>query len=532
MKCGNRFQVNYDMNAEEFRKYGKEMVDLVADYWETIRERKPISSVLPGYINQLVPPEAPSHAESWEKIFADIEPVVIDGNTHWHHPNFFAYFPTACSYHSIMGDILSGGLASIGFTWKSSPSMTELELRMTDWLAKAFGLPTAFLNEDSGRGAGIIQSTASDATFVAILAARGRIVERIKASEGTDERESVNDVTKMVDKLETSNEFNADIGHVNDVKFHDPTIISRLIAYCSDQAHSSVDKGAMLAAVRLRKLKAVRGGPLENYQVTADALRAAIKEDKKNGLIPFIFIATIGTTPTCGIDPIDELAPICNSEGIWIHVDAAYAGSFLICPEYRYLGRGLELVDSFNTNVHKSLQINFDCSPMWFKDAHEAVKYFDVEPLYLKHEHQSNCLDYRHLQIALGRRFRSLKIWFVLRNIGIERLQQYLRKMNELAEYFAELVTKDELLELFVRRHLGLVCFRIKNATNEINERLNAALNEDRKIHVVPSSVHGVYFLRFAICSQRTTHEDVRYAHSVIHEFAADILNDLHKTTE
>ncbi|VDM45971.1 unnamed protein product [Toxocara canis] len=450
------------MNAEEFRKYGKEMVDFVADYWQTIRERKPISTVSPGYIKQLVPPEAPVCAETWEQIFADIEPVVVNGNTHWHHPKFFAYFPTACSYHSIMGDILSGGLASVGFTWKSSPSMTELELRMTDWLARAFGLPTVFLNEDEGPGAGIIQSTASDATFIAILAARGRMVERIKATEDTNKSATDGAAGETFGNLKISAAPSIDIGRVNDTQCHDPTIISRLIAYSSDQAHSSVDKGAMLAAVRLRKLKATQGGPLNNYRVTADILRAAIQEDKKNGLIPFIFVATVGTTSTCGVDPVDELAPICNSEGIWVHVDSAYAGSFLLCPEYRYLGKGLEWVDSFNTNVHKSLHINFDCSPMWFKDAREAVKYFDVEPLYLKHEHQANSLDYRHLQIALGRRFRSLKIWFVMRNLGNEQLRQHLRKMNELAEYFAELVSKDELLELFVPRHLGLVCFRIK----------------------------------------------------------------------
>ncbi|VDK58384.1 unnamed protein product [Anisakis simplex] len=293
----------------------------------------------------------------------------------------------------------------------------------------------------------------------------------------------------------------------------------------SKQAHSSVEKGAMLAAVRLRKLKATRTGALDNYCITADVLKAAIQEDKRNGLIPFILIATVGTTSTCGVDPVDELAGICNEENMWIHVDSAYAGSFLLCPEYRYLVKRLDLVDSFNTNVHKALQINFDCSPMWFKNAQQAVKYFDVEPLYLKHEHQSRSVDYRHLQIALGRRFRSLKIWFVLRNIGIGRLQQQLRKMNELAEYFAELVTKDELLELFVPQHLGLVCFRIKKSTNEMNERLNEMLNEDRRVHVVPSSVDNTYFLRVAICSQLTTRQHVHFAYTIIHTFVTQILN-------
>ncbi|VDN53228.1 unnamed protein product [Dracunculus medinensis] len=266
----------------------------------------------------------------------------------------------------------------------------------------------------------------------------------------------------------------------------------------------------MLAAVRLRKLKSNRGGALDNYIITQNVLEAAIKEDRRNGLIPFILIATVGTTATCAVDPLDELGPICNKEGIWLHVDAAYAGSFNICPEYRYLFNGVEYADSININVHKSLLINFDCSPM-FKNIKSLVKYFDVEALYLKHEYQTSVIDYRHLQIGLGRRFRSLKIWFVMRSLGIIGLQDYLRKMIEMAAYFEELINFDGVLELFVPRNLGLVCFRIK------------LLSKDDRIFLIPSSVDGNYFLRFAICSQITTKNDVKNAYQIIYDYATSI---------
>ncbi|MCP9261082.1 hypothetical protein DINM_004119 [Dirofilaria immitis] len=360
------------------------MIDLVANYWGSFRKRTPLPDVKPGFINKLIPQDPPVTGEPWEKIFNDIDEVIINGNTHWQHPNFFAYFPTGVSYQAIMGDILSGGLASIGFSWKSSPSMTELEISMTNWLAKALKLPAEFLNTDNGCGIGIIQNTASDATYLAILAARGRAIERIKASE---------DIIKQ--KQEVVSDGSGKLYHY---PYHDPAIMTKLVAYCSDQvtlqAHSSVEKGTMLAALSLRKLKTTRGGPLDNFSVTAKVLEEAILIDRKNGLVPVIFIMTLGTTSTCGVDPVDELGPICQRENIWIHVDSAYAGAFLLCPEYRYLSSGFEFVDSFNVNAHKALPINFDCSPMWFRNGRQIMKYFEVNALYLKHD-QTCATDYR-----------------------------------------------------------------------------------------------------------------------------------------
>ncbi|PIO63076.1 pyridoxal-dependent decarboxylase domain protein [Teladorsagia circumcincta] len=347
------------------------MVDFVADFWDGLRQRQPLPDVKPGYISEFVPKHPPTEPEEWETIFKDLEPAVMRGNTYWHHPHFFAYFPTACSYPAIMADILSGGLAGIGFTWNSHP----------------------------GTGCGIIQNTASDATMIAILTARAKAVEAVKTEStsilswmaNTELGKSVKSVLAKV----RQNSLTEDDSGIITPHFHDPVVFEKLIAYCSDQAHSSVDKDVMLCGVKMRKLRSTIDPELKNYTVTKETLETAIKEDRARGLIPFIMIATIGTTSSCGMDRLDELGPICNRENIYLHVDAAYAGSFLICPEFRYLSKGIEMVDSYNFNAHKAMLTNFDCSPMWFKDGVTATKYFNVDPVYLKHEYQAVAADYR-----------------------------------------------------------------------------------------------------------------------------------------
>ncbi|CAJ0578800.1 unnamed protein product, partial [Mesorhabditis spiculigera] len=340
-------------------------------------------------------------------------------------------------------------------------------------------------------------SSASDATLIAFYAARAKAVEGIKTNLSSSERK---------EDFEEAPESDVYLH-----PFHDPAVFNQLVAYCSDQAHSSVEKAAMLAGVRLRKLRSGIDVAYGNYSVTAATLEAAIKEDRDRGLTPFIFIATIGTTNTCAVDPIAKLAPICNREKIWVHVDAAYAGSFLLCPEFRSMAAGMELVDSFNYNAHKQMMINFDCSPLWLKDGKSAVKYFNVDPVYLKHEHQATTADYRHLQVALGRRFRSLKIWFVMRTLGIENIQKMLRDSCHFADVFAQLIKDSMLFELFVPNYLGLVCFRLKKETNEVNEEFCEAINSDRRIHLVPS--------------KQKSEDHVRYAYEVITEIAQKLLD-------
>uniref|UniRef100_UPI00398F8872 aromatic-L-amino-acid decarboxylase isoform X3 n=1 Tax=Pristiophorus japonicus TaxID=55135 RepID=UPI00398F8872 len=380
------------MDFEEFRTRGKEMVDYVTDYLESIEQRPVYPLVEPGYLRQLIPDSAPQQPDSFEDLMKDVERVIMPGVTHWQSPHFHAYFPAAISFPALLADILSGAIGCIGFSWAASPACTELETVMLDWLGKMLDLPEEFLAGTSSGGGGVIQGTASESTLVALLAARNKMVTQIQA--------------KSPDLEEVM-------------------IRSKLVAYTSEQSHSSVERAGLIAGVKMRKLPTD-----EKFSLRGEALKQALEKDKALGLIPFYLCATLGTTPSCAFDNIMELGPICNSENIWMHIDAAYAGSAFICPEFRPLLNGVEFSDSFNFNPHKWLLVNFDCSAMWVKKRSALIGAFKMDPLYLKHDHQDSGLitDYRHWQIPLGRRFRSLKMWFVLRLYGVKGLQEHIRK--------------------------------------------------------------------------------------------------------
>ncbi|XP_061445195.1 aromatic-L-amino-acid decarboxylase isoform X3 [Rhineura floridana] len=427
------------MDVTEFRKRGKEMVDYVADYLEKIEKRQVYPDVEPGYLRPLIPDSAPEEPERFEDILKDVENIIMPGVTHWHSPYFFAYFPTANSFPALLADMLSGGIGCIGFSWASSPACTELETVMLDWLGKMINLPPPFLAGKDGEGGGVIQSTASEATLVALLAAR----------------------TKAIDRVQSEN-----------AKLTQGDIIGQLVAYTSDQ-----------------------------------------------------FCATLGTTTCCSFDKLLELGPICNEENIWMHIDAAYAGSSFICPEFRYLLNGVEFADSFNFNPHKWLLVNFDCSTMWVKKRADLTCAFKIDPVYLKHDHQESGLitDYRHWQIPLGRRFRSLKMWFVFRMYGVKGLQEYIRKHVRLAHEFKDLVLQDDRFEICADVILGLVCFRLKG-TNDLNEALLKSINDARKIHLVPCHLKGKFVLRFAICARTVEFAHVQFAWKHITKLANELL--------
>ncbi|XP_038849135.1 aromatic-L-amino-acid decarboxylase-like isoform X2 [Salvelinus namaycush] len=430
------------MDATEFRRRGKEMVDLIADYLENIEQRPVYPDVEPGYLRSLIPEEAPEESETYEDVVKDIERVIMPGVTHWHSPYFYAYFPTANSFPAMLADMLSGAIGCIGFSWAASPACTELETVMMDWLGKMLKLPEDFIAGTHGQGGGVIQGTASEATLVALLAARSRAVRMILASDPQ--------------RPETG-------------------ITSKLVAYSSDQ-----------------------------------------------------FCATLGTTPSCAFDHITELGPICNAEKIWMHIDAAYAGSSFICPEFRPLLNGIEFADSFNFNPHKWLLVNFDCSTMWVRKRSDLIGAFKMDPLYLKHDHQESGLvtDYRHWQIPLGRRFRSLKMWFVFRMYGLKGLQDYIRKHVELAKEFESLVRADQRFEISADVVLGLVCFRLKGS-NEVNETLLKRINNGRKIHLVPCQLSGQFVLRFAVCARTTESRHIREAWRLITQLAEEVMQEL-----
>uniref|UniRef100_A0A2I3LX32 Aromatic-L-amino-acid decarboxylase n=1 Tax=Papio anubis TaxID=9555 RepID=A0A2I3LX32_PAPAN len=427
------------MNTSEFRRRGKEMVDYVADYMEGIEGRQVYPDVEPGYLRPLIPDSAPQEPDTFEDIINDIEKIIMPGVTHWHSPYFFAYFPTASSYPAMLADMLCGAIGCIGFSWAASPACTELETVMMDWLGKMLELPKAFLTENAGEGGGVIQGSASEATLVALLAARTKAIHRLQAASP--------ELTQAA-------------------------IMEKLVAYSSDQV-----------------------------------------------------VATLGTTTCCSFDNLLEVGPICNKEDMWLHVDAAYAGSAFICPEFRHLLNGVEFADSFNFNPHKWLLVNFDCSAMWVKKRSDLTGAFRLDPTYLKHSHQDSGLitDYRHWQIPLGRRFRSLKMWFVFRMYGVKGLQAYIRKHVQLSHEFESLVLQDPRFEICAEVTLGLVCFRLKGS-NKVNEALLQRINSAKKIHLVPCHLRDKFVLRFAICSRTVESAHVQRAWEHIKELADDVL--------
>ncbi|KAM9302541.1 fidgetin-like protein 1 [Morus bassanus] len=475
------------MEAAEFRKRGKEMVDYVADYLEKIDKRQVFPDVEPGYLRPLIPDCAPQDPESFEDVFKDIEKIIMPGVTHWHSPYFFAYFPAASSFPALLADMLCGGIGCLGFSWAASPACTELEIVMLDWLGKMINLPEEFLAGQGGQGGGVIQGSASEATLISLLAARTKSIRRVQSEKP---------------------------------ELTEADIMGRLVAYASDQAHSSVERAALIGGVKIKNVSSD-----DMFSVCGSTLKKVLAEDKASGLIPFFFCATLGTTSCCSFDKLLELGPICNKENIWMHVDAAYAGSAFICPEFRHLLNGVEFADSFNFNPHKWLLVNFDCSAMWVKKRSDLTSAFKLEPLYLQHPHQESGLvtDYRHWQIPLERRFRSLKIWFVLRMYGVTGLQKHIRKHVRLSHQFEHLVLQDERFEICAEVVLGLVCFRLKGS-NELNKALLKSINEAKKIHLVPCHLREKFVLRFAICSRTVESTHIGFAWQHISQLATDLL--------
>lgn len=355
---------------------------------------------------------------------------------------------------------------------------------MLDWLGKMIGLPEEFLACSGGKGGGVIQGSASEATLVALLGAKAKKLQQVKA-EHPD--------------------------------WDDSVIIPKLVGYCSKQAHSSVERAGLLGGVKLRSIEAD-----DDNRLRGDALEAEIKKDLADGLIPFYAVVTLGTTSTCAFDYLDECGPVGNKYDVWIHVDAAYAGSAFICPEYRHFMQGMETADSFNFNPHKWMLVNFDCSAMWLKDPNWVINAFNVDPLYLKHDQQGSAPDYRHWQIPLGRRFRALKLWFVLRLYGIENLQAHIRRHCGFATQFGELCASDSRFEIYGDINMGLVCFRLKGS-NDLNEALLKKINGRGHIHLVPSKIKETYFLRMAVCSRFTVPEDMDYSWNEVKASANEV---------
>ncbi|XP_050577234.1 aromatic-L-amino-acid decarboxylase-like isoform X2 [Bombus affinis] len=508
------------MDIQEFRMRGKEMVEYICEFMSNIHNRRVTPDVGPGYLRPLLPSEAPREPEPWEDIMRDVESKIMPGITHWQHPRFHAYFPAGNSFPSILGDMLADAIGCIGFSWAASPACTELETIVCDWFGKAIGLPTDFLYFSPGsKGGGVIQGSASECVLVCMLAARAQAIGRLKELPAH--------------------------AHLDET-----ALLGKLMAYCSRESHSCVEKDAMICFVKLRILE-----PDDKSVLRGETLRQAIEADTAEGYIPFFVSTTLGTTACCSFDNLREIGPVCKKyPGVWLHVDAAYAGNSFICPELKYLMAGIEYADSFNTNTNKFLLTNFDCSCLWVRDRFKLTGALVVDPLYLQHTHADTAIDYRHWSIPLSRRFRSLKLWFVMRSYGISGLQAYIRNHVQLAKRFEALVRKDSRFELCnevvvsdSRRQyedssglesrfialpsfivlngfqLGLVCFRAKG-TDKLNQKLLSAINDSGKLHMVPARVNQRFTIRFALAAPNATASDVDIAWSIITDYLAELL--------
>ncbi len=468
------------MDKETFRKFGHEFVDWVVNYMDSVEVYPVRAQIQPGDILSRLPDCAPLAGESMEQIFNDFQKIILPGMTHWQHPSWFAYFPANNSPPSILAELLTAGMGAQCMIWETSPAAAELEERVLVWLRRMLGLPEG-MN-------GVIQDTASTTTLVALLTAREKITDFRANSEGIQEK---------------------------------------LLVYASEEAHSSVEKGVKIAGYGKDNIRRIPTD--ENFAMIPARLEAAIAADKNKGLKPACVIATVGTTSSSGIDPLRPIGEICRSFGLYLHVDAAYAGTAAILPEKKWILDGVEYVDSFNFNPHKWMLTNFDCSAHFVKDPGSLIRTFEIHPEYLKTGVDALVKNYRDWGIQLGRRFRALKLWFVIRSYGIEGLQRIVRDHIRLAELFKGWVEEHELFEISAPVHLSLVCFRLNNGGSEqelnaLNRELIERINKSGKALLTQTTLKGRFVLRMAIGSRATEERHVRQAWELIVQTAENML--------
>ena len=470
------------MSPEEFRKYGHELVEWMAGYMENVENYPVKSSVIPGEIFGKIPDKPPMHPEPFSSLMRDVEEIIMPGITHWQNPNFFAYFPANTSPPSILAEMIIASLGTQCMIWETSPAAAELEEKMMIWLRNMIGLPDLF--------EGVIQDSASTATLTAILTAREKVTGFLINDDGA-----------------------AGAG------------VCRV--YCSEQTHSSVEKAVKICGIGRKNL--VKIPVRQDYSLDPEKLRKAIKLDRKRGYLPCCVVATIGTTGTTAIDPLRAIGEICSENGIWLHVDAAMGGSALILPEFQWMLDGREFIDSLVFNPHKWLFTNFDCSAYFVRDALSLIKTFEILPEYLKTRTRGKVNDYRDWGVPLGRRFRALKLWSVIRTYGVEELRNKLRYHIKIAARLSEMISGESDFEILAPVTICVVCFRYRppgideKQINALNEKLNHQLNDSGKIYLSHTVLDGKYALRMVTAQTNVTLSHVKKAWTLIKETALSL---------
>ncbi|XP_078163182.1 pyridoxal phosphate (PLP)-dependent transferases superfamily protein [Carex rostrata] len=481
------------LDPEEFRRQGHMIIDFLADYYHEVDKYPVRSQVEPGYLRKCVPESAPNQPESIETILKDIQSHIVPGITHWQSPNYFAYFPSSGSTAGFLGEMLSTGFNIVGFNWMSSPAATELESIVMDWLGNMLKLPQSFLF--AGGGGGVLQGTTCEAILCTLTAARDKMLDKI----GRDK-------------------------------------IGKLVVYGSDQTHCALQKAAQIAGINPANFRAVQTFKSDSFGLSPVELMKQVEADIAIGLVPLFLCATVGTTSSTAVDLLPGLCKVAAKNGMWVHVDAAYAGSACICPEFRHFIDGVEDADSFSFNAHKWFFTTLDCCCLWVKNPDSLVRALSTNPEYLRNKatESKQVVDYKDWQIALSRRFRSLKLWMVLRSYGVANLRNFLRSHVRMAKVFEGLISLDTRFEVVVPRYFATVCFRLvysstdeidggneaNGINNEINKRLLEMINASGKIYMTHAVIGGIYVIRFAVGATLTEEFHVRDAWKVVQHHA------------
>jgi len=472
------------LNPKDFKKDAGPVVDWIDRYMNNVTSLPVKSQVAPGDIYQAIPEDAPLHSESMEQIMEDLDRIILPGMTHWQHPGFHAYFPANSSVESVLAESLTSAIGAQCMIWETSPAAAELEQRMMEWLRDAMGIPKSF--------EGVIQDSASSASLVSLITAR-----------------------------EVATGFHS----------NEEGVPPNLRVYCSKETHSSIEKGVAVCGIGTRNL--VKIGVDQQMRMDPLELESRIREDLDADLKPCAVVAAIGTTGTVAVDPLERIAAICKKYGIWLHVDAAYAGTALLLPEYRWMIKGIEQADSFVFNPHKWMFTNFDCSVYLVKNAGLLIKTFEILPEYLKTKTRGAVNDYRDWGVPLGRRFRALKLWFVIRSFGLEGIREKLRAHISLNNKFSSALVKIEGMLLPLDPFLNFCCFRLQpggvenpEELNRLNEAFLEEINRSGKLFLTHTKINGLFTIRMLIGQTYVEEKDVEQTIELITLAAAQTMKN------
>ncbi|CAO2199973.1 unnamed protein product [Urochloa humidicola] len=486
------------LNADDVRSYLHKSVDFIYDYYKSVESLPVLPGVEPGYLRRLLQSVPPTSSAPFDIAMKEVREAVVPGMTHWASPNFFAFFPSTNSAAAIAGELIASAMNTVGFTWQANPAATEMEVLALDWLAQLLRLPASFMNRTAagrGTGGGVILGTTSEAMLVTLVSARDAALRRI-GSDGV-------------------------------------AGITKLTVYAADQTHSTFFKACRLAGFDPANIKSIPTGADTDYGLDPAKLLDMMKADVAAGLVPTYICATVGTTSSNAVDPVSAIADIATLFNAWVHIDAAYAGSACICPEFRHHLDGVERVDSISMSPHKWLMTCLDCTCLWVRDTHRLTDSLETNPEYLKNDasESGTVTDLKDMQVGVGRRFRGLKLWMVMRTYGSGKLQEHIRSDVAMAKMFEDAVRADDRFEVVVPRNFALVCFRIKpqgamteKDADEANHELMERLNRTGKAYLAHTAIGGKFVLRFAVGSSLQEERHVRSAWELIKKTTTEII--------